>query len=367
MKKNKNFVGIVVLFWNDSEKTIKCLDSIFKQKKVKFNLILVDNNSEEVFRKRIINWLNNNNIKINYVKNRKFNSNIFSRKKNCFYIKNKINYGCGLGHNPGYYFCLKNNFKYIARIDNDMCLPNNLIYQLTKRLENNKHIIALSPKVMFSDKPNLIWFRGATIGYNLKFQKQCANYDPGHIDRKVFKGLKKTDAIVGCASVMRAKNLQEAGLSDPDFFYGEEDIELSCRLLKTKGDLYMDLNEKIFHAVSHTVGKNWAKNVYYNYKYRLLLVKKIGTFWDKFFGYLIPIIKLIISIFFCFNRKHSSKILQRYYGIKHFYQNKYGSYDRKKFNKINSFFISINKKTNIMEIIKHLSKNKKIFKHNVKF
>ena len=49
-----------------------------------------------------------------------------------------------------------------------------------------------------------------------------------------------------------------------------------------RGKLYVDLNEKIFHSVSHTVGKNWAKNVYYNYKYRLLLVKKIGTFWDKF-------------------------------------------------------------------------------------
>jgi hypothetical protein len=121
----------------------------------------------------------------------------------------------------------------------------------------------------------------------------------------------------------------------------------------------VDLNEKIFHAVSHTVGKNWAKNIYYNYKYRLLLVKKIGTFWDKFFGYSIPIIKLFICILFCFNKKNSSKILQRYYGLKHFYQNKYGSYDRKNYNKVNSFFYSINKQTNIIEIIKHLIKNKK--------
>ena len=78
MKKNKNFVGIVVLFWNDSEKTIRCLDSIFKQKKVKFNLVLVDNNSEAVFRNKVIKWLKKKNIQINYVKNKKFNSKIFS-------------------------------------------------------------------------------------------------------------------------------------------------------------------------------------------------------------------------------------------------------------------------------------------------
>ena len=73
MKKNKNFVGIVVLFWNDSEKTIRCLDSIFKQKKVKFNLVLVDNNSEAVFRNKVIKWLKKKNIQINYLKNKKFN------------------------------------------------------------------------------------------------------------------------------------------------------------------------------------------------------------------------------------------------------------------------------------------------------
>lgn len=77
------------------------------------------------------------------------------------------------------------------------------------------------------------------------------------------------------------------------------------------------------------------------------------------FSLSIPIIKLFICILFCFNKKNSSKILQRYYGLKHFYQNKYGSYDRKNYNKVNSFFYSINKQTNIIEIIKHLIKNKK--------
>ena len=116
------------------------------------------------------------------------------------------------------------------------------------------------------------------IGNNLKFQRQCSDYDPGHADTKKYRGLVKTDLIVGCASIMRSKNLKQAGLSDPDFFYGEEDIELSNRLKKTNGNLMVDLDQKIYHAVSHTIGKNWAKNVYYNYKYRLLLLKK----WEQY-------------------------------------------------------------------------------------
>ena len=50
-----------------------------------------------------------------------------------------------------------------------------------------------------------------------------------------------------------------------------------------RGKLYVDLNEKIFHSVSHTAG-NWAK-MYIITTSAGYYIKKIGTFWDKFFGY----------------------------------------------------------------------------------
>ena len=47
MRIKNNILSIVVLFWNDSEKTIKCLNSIYKQKKINFTLVIVDNNSDK--------------------------------------------------------------------------------------------------------------------------------------------------------------------------------------------------------------------------------------------------------------------------------------------------------------------------------
>ena len=274
MKKISNQLAVVVLFWNDSGKTINCLKSLFQQQKQKFDIILVDNNSDQKYSKKILEWLKRKKIKFSRIK-----SNNISRTKNInkqlFYIRNKINYGCGLGHNSGYKFCLKNKYDYIARIDNDMFVPKDLMYQLVKRLENNKFISAISPKVMFATNPNIIWFGGTKIGNNLKLQRECSNHICKKIDSKKFKGLIKTDAIVGCASIMRSEFLKQAGLSDPDFFYGEEDIELSHRFKKIGGELFIDLDQKIYHSVSHTVGTNWAKSIYYNYKYRLLLINKI--------------------------------------------------------------------------------------------
>ena len=69
MIKNLKQLAIVVLFWNDSEKTIKCLKSLFNQKKQKFHIILVDNNSEEIYSKKILNWLKKS--KVNFIQIKK--------------------------------------------------------------------------------------------------------------------------------------------------------------------------------------------------------------------------------------------------------------------------------------------------------
>ena len=57
MKKTLNELGVVVLFWNDSEKTIKCLKSLLNQQRQKFNIILVDNNSDQIYSKKILDWI----------------------------------------------------------------------------------------------------------------------------------------------------------------------------------------------------------------------------------------------------------------------------------------------------------------------
>ena len=361
MIDTKKELAVVVLFWNDSEKTIRCLDSLFKQKKQKLTVVLVDNNSDSKYITNISKWFKKKNIKKVLVNKKKIDKKYFASKKSCIYLKNKSNYGCGLGHNFGYKFCLENNFEFIARIDNDMVVPKLVMHNLVKRMKKNRNINALSPKIMFYNKPNMVWFRGAEIGNNLKFQRNCGSYSPkGHKDDKSFRGLIKTDAVAGCASIMKASRLGKTSLSDPDFFYGEEDTELSQRLKDSSESLKVDLNQKIFHNVSSTVGKNWGKNIYYNYKYRLVLVKKIGTFSDKLFGYSIPVLKLLISLFLIFRLGHSSKILQKYYALKHFFQKKYGYYDRINYSKVDKFFYNINKKTDLNQLLKKISNNYKL-------
>ena len=56
MSKN---LAITVLTWNDWQNTTKCLESIFQSSFENFDVILVDNNSDEVHLKKIREWANN--------------------------------------------------------------------------------------------------------------------------------------------------------------------------------------------------------------------------------------------------------------------------------------------------------------------
>ena len=56
-------LAIVVLTWNDWKNTIECLESIFNSSFKNFDIILVDNNSDEIHLKKINEW-SKNNIKV---------------------------------------------------------------------------------------------------------------------------------------------------------------------------------------------------------------------------------------------------------------------------------------------------------------
>ena len=81
MRIKNNILSIVVLFWNDSEKTIKCLNSIYKQKKINFTLVIVDNNSDKKYSNKVIKWLKNKKVKIFKKIKENFNFNFSKYKK----------------------------------------------------------------------------------------------------------------------------------------------------------------------------------------------------------------------------------------------------------------------------------------------
>ena len=310
-------IAIVTLTWNDWKNTIECLESIFASSYNFFDLILVDNNSENHHIDKIFLWANNeisvkdDEFDFNPSKNLEIiniNKNYIIKntgQKKIFLIKNKENLGLTAGLNVGYNFLMNQDYDYIARIDCDFIISKKYLENMINLFEKDETIAAASPKIKNANKHfrDTIWWAGLKINWSyLKFHKTMNLKKKKIIDGDKFKGISETDSICGCCSFYKKDALKLSGLGDEDFFLGPEDIELSFRLKKV-GKILVNLNTYTFHKIARSsVISGKFRRSYTDALGFLLLIKKIGNLMDKLFGYSFFILRIplyyILKVFF---------------------------------------------------------------------
>ena len=328
MSKN---LAITVLTWNDWENTTKCLESIFQSSFENFDVILVDNNSDEIHLKKIHEWANNK-IKIedeefNFNPNKKIdivnvtNELVLSEKgkKKIYLISSRekknerwaINLGCTAGLNLGYKFSLKQNYDYLARIDCDFIITKDYLKGMINTLEKNKDVVAASPKIKHGYLKQTIWWSGFNINpYYLKFQRTMNLKKKRILDDNSYKGLIESDVVCGCCSFYRPEILKKTGLGDEDFFFGPEDTELSFRLRKF-GKIIANLDLVTFHKLTSSSNiSGWLSRSYYETKGFLLLIKKTGNLWDKLIGYSYFLLRIpYFFILLIFKKREKDRVI----------------------------------------------------------
>ena len=295
-------VGIVVLSWNDWKNTSKLLESIFKSNYNNYDIIVVDNNSNNENFEGLINWCNSKKIKINRINFKpKSRDNKKSRKNLYIYRITEIadipfakNLGVARGYNKGINFALKNNYDFIVKLDCDFLVTKNFISGMVQTLKDNRNAATVSPKVYYylNKKTKIIWWKGLNFSKNyFRLQRTGKGGDRRVIDIGQFKGLIKTDSICGCCVMFRSKILKKVGQLDEDFFFGPEDIEHSNRI-KKYGELLVNLDHHTYHKVSQSIFVSGMKARYYFETIGwLLIIKKMCNTKDKIIGQLYFIIR----------------------------------------------------------------------------
>ena len=321
MSKN---LAITVLTWNDWKNTVNCLESIFQNKYDKFDVILVNNKSDKEHIDKIYEWSNNNVIVQDdeIIFNSKKNISIVKvdrdlvidkkGKRNIYLIDSKtrkderwaVNLGCTAGINLGYRFSLEQNYDYIARIDCDLIITDSFIENIIQLMENNKDVVAASPKIIHGGLRHTIWWCGFKMHWSfLKFHKLMNLKKKRIIDNPSYKGIKETDSICGCCSIYRPDALKLSGLGDEEFFFGPEDMDLSFRLKKL-GKLIVILDLKSIHnIVSSSKVSGWLSRSYYEAKGFLTLIKKTGNYLDKIIGYSYFLLRIPYFLILLFLKK----------------------------------------------------------------
>jgi GT2 family glycosyltransferase len=214
-------VGVIIVNWDGFKDTYECIRSLLKQKYTNFEIIVVDNGSndnsadhlEEVF-----TWLK--------------------------VIRLPENIGFVGGNNYGIKEGLNRKCTYFLLLNNDTVADEGLIEEMVKVASNNPRCGIVNPIIYYYDKPNTIQSMG--INYNpwvgiprMRFRKT--------VDKGQRFEIINVTCATGCALLIKSEVILKIGLLDQIYFAYGEDIDWSLRAQKAGYFVLIAPSGKVWH------------------------------------------------------------------------------------------------------------------------
>jgi len=269
-EKIMNDISIIILNYNSSEYTIKCIESIRRitNKSLKYEIIVVDNNSTTPEFNKMSYLQNFENIKI---------------------LKSKINLGFSGGNTFGFQFT---NSKYIYFLNNDCELINDNLYILYTFMEENNSVGLCSGQMYSADLKIM-----KTINYLPTISlKLFGNSTLRFINKDKYPNYKmefdkplKVESLAGASLFFRTKAFCKIGGFDLNYFLFCEEEEIGFKLKKNAIETYLVPEAKFIHYLSKSTNPSYKTErefyislMYYfrkNYKYPIYLGLKILYFF----------------------------------------------------------------------------------------
>lgn len=305
--KNQNLpkVSVIILNWNGWKDTIECLESLYQINYPNYNVIVVDNHSEDDSINKIKDYCNgklkveskffkykleNKPIKIlEYFKDETEDSKLIDEFKKASYdinlilIKNNENYGFAEGNNIGIRFILKNlDSDYILLLNNDTVVNSTFLDDLIEVAENSS-VGIVGSTIYYYSHPNKIQSAGAYFSWkkgkgNLLRANEIDDY-------KLWDSL-QVDYVSGCCLLTKKDIFLKCGLLDPEYFAYWEEVDFCMRAKKEGFNVVHAPKSKVWHKVSSSSKKIKGLYGYYISRNMFLFMHKNAS-KIQFFSFLL--------------------------------------------------------------------------------
>lgn len=301
-------VYIVVLNYNGWSDTQECLESLFNLEYKNYDIVVVDNCSNNDSMHHLIMWAEGNEEAVslnpelsrlckpeiskplNYVvyeSDNLFDVSGDSKEsvsgETVVFIQSKENRGFAAGNNIATKFILdKGDASYIWFLNNDTIVePDSLIQQVNffKDYNSTKKVGIVGSKLMYYHDPEVLqavggkynrWFaRAKHIG---AFEKDHGQYDDGVVGR--------VDYPVGASMLVSVEFIKDVGLMCEDYFLYFEELDWACRGRALGWEVGYCFRSKIYHKegastkASHKFGETSSLGEYYSLRNRLRFTRK---------------------------------------------------------------------------------------------
>jgi GT2 family glycosyltransferase len=234
---SKPKVSIILLNLNGYEDTQDCLKSLRQVQYPNFDVIVVDNGSDD---------------------------DSFARLQTEFpdirLLGSKVNLGFTGGNNLGIEDALCHEAAYVLLLNNDTVVEPNFLTHLVQVGERDPRIGILGPKIFYASEPQRIWFAGGYVRYGTG---ACGHLGQDQLDQDgKFSRIADTPFITGCALLVKSAVLQEVGLLDLRLFIYWEDADFCMRVRKAGYRCVFVPKARIWHKVSQTCGLESSFTLY---------------------------------------------------------------------------------------------------------
>ena len=234
----KNNCVIILVNYNGFEDTKDCIRSIKQTNGELPYIVLVDNAS-------------NNATELELLKQEYLLLKI---------IYNGENIGFGKANNVGIEWALKNsNSNHIFLLNNDTVLEPDTIDNLNVAVNENINYAFSTPKIVFMESPNEIWYSGGEIDW--KFGRGIVpglGRDANSVNVNISK---KVGFASGCAMFFKTSVLKDLGGFDPRYFMYHEDVELCLRVIGNGYSIIYEPKALVYHKVQGSLRKKGEKYI----------------------------------------------------------------------------------------------------------
>jgi GT2 family glycosyltransferase len=268
---------IIIATYNAQDYIINCFESLISQTCRDFEVIVVDNNSQDKTKDIVKSYIKNHSY-IHLIENIKNHG--FARACNIA-LKSELN---------------SSKFTHILLLNQDTVVEKNLLelfYYWSERIEAG----ILSPKILIK-KNHRIWWMGSKI---LSFAELFKNLKLAlsyHLNKEKediwhFENPRELEAISGCVLFIPKYIMDDVGYFDEKFFMYGEDLDYSLRLKEKGFKMYLIPGTIVYHDVNiehealiadNNIAKT-TKRYYLNFKSNLLLLHKHFPIFYKIIWY----------------------------------------------------------------------------------
>ena len=247
-------VIIVVLNWNGLADTLACLESLSQLDYPCYRVVVVDNGSTD----RSV-------------------SAIREQFPAVTIIETGENLGFAGGNNVGLRHALRQGADYALLLNNDTEVAPDFLSLLVKAAETDPQVGMAGPTIYYYDRPEVIWSAGGEIDWRRGCTRMVGldERDDGQFGRAP----REVDFVTGCAVLVRATVLRQAGLLDERFFMYYEEVEWCVRTRRAGFRIVRVPQAHVWHKIAPGAQADSPRVHYYMTRNRLLFLKTSRAGW----------------------------------------------------------------------------------------